>query len=204
LIITVRIMKTLELNKIDKPVFSISDIAETLRITYPSAVVAASRYSRMGILTRLKNDLYALTVKLPFYTEEELFRIANLIQTPSYVSLNSALSYYNFSTQQLRGTIESIALKRTKSVELRNLVFSYTLIRKDLYTGFELKNGFFIATPEKALADCIYLAALKRRSFDFDAIEFKRLDMDAVNDFLGTTDKRVKSYRDRLCVNYRL
>ena len=197
-------MKTQELNKIDKPVFSVEDIAETLQITYPSAAVAASRYARMGILARLKKDLYALSVKLPFYTEEELFRIANLIQTPSYVSLTSALSYYNFSTQQLRGSIESIALKRTKSVELRNLVFSYTLIRKDLYSGFELKNGFFIATPEKALADCIYLAALKRRNFDFDAIDFKRLDMDAVNDFLGKTDKRVKSYRDRLCVNYRL
>jgi len=197
-------MRILELNQIPKQCFGVEDIAETLKIAYPSARVAASRYAKQGILVRLKKDLYALAVKLPSFSEEELFEAANLIQTPSYISLTSALSHYNLSTQQQRGTIESIALKRTKSVELMNLVFSYTLIRKDLYSGFELKYGFFIATPEKALADCIYLTSLKRYNCDFDAVDFKRLDMVKVNSFLEKTDKRVKSYRDRLCANYRL
>jgi predicted transcriptional regulator of viral defense system len=184
--------------------FSVEDIAEALKIAYPSARVAASRYVKQGILVRLKTNLYALAVRFPLFSEDELFATANLIQTPSYVSLTSALSHYNLTTQQQRGTIESIALKRTKSVDIMNIVFSYTLIRKDLYSDFELKNGFFIATPEKALADCIYLTSLKRYNCDFDAVDFKRFDMIKVNALLEKTSKRIKAYRDRLCRNYKL
>jgi predicted transcriptional regulator of viral defense system len=197
-------LKVAELLKIPKRLFGVEDVAEALKIASPSARVAASRYVKQGMLVRLKRDLYALAVRFPSFSEEELFTAANLIQTPSYVSLTSALDYYSLTTQQQRGTVESIALKRTKSVHVMDFVFSYTLIRKDLYSHFELKNGFFIATPEKALADCVYLTGLRRYNCDFDAVDFKKLDMGKVNAFLRKTDRRIKSYWESLCRNYGL
>lgn len=193
-----------ELLSIQKPFFGLDDIAEALNIARSSARVAASRHVKRGLLVRLKKDLYALTVRFPLFSEEERFAAANRIQTPSYVSLTTALGYYNLTTQQQRGIVESIALKRTKSVSVLDFVFSYTLIQKDLYSGFELKDGFFIATPEKALADCIYLASLKRYNCDFNAVDFKRFNADKVGAFLKKTDARVRSFKDRLCRNYKL
>ena len=131
-------MRAFELNKIEKPYFSTNDIAKALSITHESAKVTASRYAKANIIKKVKRDIYILTNKIPFLTEEKLFELANIIQTPSYVSLTTALSYYNISTQQQREFVESIALKKTKSVCINNINFQFVLIKPNLYGGFIL------------------------------------------------------------------
>ena len=95
-------MRAFELNRIEKLYFSTNDIAKALSITPESAKVTAFRYAKAKIITKIKKDIYTLSHKIPFLTEEELFKLANIIQTPSYISLTTALSYYNISTQQQR------------------------------------------------------------------------------------------------------
>lgn len=197
-------MRAFELNKIQKPVFSTDDISKTLGISGASAKVAASRYAKKKILTRLKRDLYMLSGRLQSLPEEELFRLANLIQVPSYVSLTTALSYYGITTQQQQYFIESIALKRTKSVSAENVSFAYTRIQKPLYTGYVLKDGFFIALPEKALADCVCLASLKRTHCDFSAVDFKKTDLKKVGHFLNGSSHMTRKFWKTLCGNYSL
>jgi predicted transcriptional regulator of viral defense system len=197
-------MKYLELNNAAKLLFGVDDIAKQLSISKESARVTAVRYVQNGILVRLKRDLYILSNSLQQLNEKELFRIANLIQVPSYVSLTTALSYYNISNQQLQNVIESVALKRTKSISVKNLEFNYSLIKKDYYCGFELVDNFFIAVPEKALADAVYLTALKRYNCDFEAISFKKLDKQKVVSFLEKTNAITKQYWSQLCKTYKI
>ena len=65
-------------------------------------------------------------------------------------------------TQQLRGVIESVALERTKSFSVSEIEFKFILVKKSFYTGFILEDNFFIAIPEKALADAVYLSSMGR------------------------------------------
>lgn len=197
-------MKVLELNKINKLTFTIEDLASILSITKESAKVSANRYVKNSYLIRLKNNLYILSDKFNSLTETELFKIANLIQVPSYISFTTALSYYDITSQQLQGVIESAALKRSKSIEVKNYRFDYILLKKEFYNNFILTNNFFTATPEKALADIIYLSSMNRYQCDFEAINFKKIDRKIVADLIiNSNTQAIKFWKD-LCKRYKI
>jgi predicted transcriptional regulator of viral defense system len=165
-----------ELLKISKPFFSLEDVAYTLGLQPASAAVLCSRYVKKGLLTRLKRGHYARTEHLAHLSRIELFGIANFLQVPSYVSLLSALSYHGMTTQVQRGFFESVSIKRTRSFEVGELVFQYTKIRPNLYSGFQKTEGVFIALPEKALLDSFYLASLGRYSLDMSSLDLAKID----------------------------
>lgn len=197
-------MKALELNKTNKLTFSIEDIASALAITNDSAKVSANRYLKSNFLIRLKNNLYMLSNKINSLTESELFKIANIIQVPSYVSFTSALSYYSVTSQQLQGIIESAAQKRTKTINTQSVTFNYLILKKELYNNFVFTNEFFIATPEKALVDIIYLSSMNRYQCDFEAIDFKKIDKEIVTKLLTVTNTKSKNYWNNLCKRYKI
>ena len=197
-------MKATELSKSTKFLLGIDDIAKLLSIGRESAKVTASRYSKKGILIRIKPDIYIERTKFENLKEENLFRLANIIQTPSYISLTTALSYYSITTQQIRNFIESISFKRTKEITLKNITFNFTIVKKEFYYGFELKNNFFIASPEKALADAVYLSSLKRYNCDFSAINFKKTDKKIIGKYLKNTNEKTLALWDSLCKTYKI
>lgn len=197
-------MKVLELNKVNKLTFSIEDIASSLSVTKDSAKVSANRYAKSNFLIRLKNNLYVSTEKFKSLTEKELFKIANIIQVPSYISFTTALSFYNVTSQQLQGMIESAALKRTKEVNTQSFRFNYKILKKNFYNNFVFTNEFFIATPEKALADIIYLSSMSRYQCDFEAIDFKKIDKQTVTKLLTITNTKSIKYWNNLCKRYKI
>lgn len=169
-------MNLLKLRKIHKPYFSYEDIARVLGISEASARVTASRYVRRGVLLRMKRNMYVLPEVWNAADREEKFVIANLGQTPSYISLMTALDYYEITTQIQRDFFESVAVKRTKEIALNGSIFRYTKIASNLYFGFKKEKGVFIATPEKALLDAFYLMSFGRYTFDLSALDAEKLD----------------------------
>jgi hypothetical protein len=107
---------------------------------------------------------------------EDLFLLANLGQSPSYISLATALDYYEITTQVQQDFIESIAVKRTREIRLSGTVYQYTRINGSLYFGFEKQKCFFIATPEKAFLDAMYLASFGRYALDRASLDAGKLD----------------------------
>ncbi|MEX1014886.1 MAG: hypothetical protein WDZ80_07050 [Candidatus Paceibacterota bacterium] len=180
------------------------DISRMLSISKNSAIVTANRYVKAGLLSKLKRNIFLIASKEKALSEENLFEIANYLQVPSYVSFGSALSYYDLSTQQQRFFVESAGLKRTASYHTDQLSFTYTKLKKDFYSGFIRKENRFIATPEKALADVIYMVSIGRYSCDFDAINFKKIDGEIMTALLQKTNRRALSYWEQLCNNYDL
>ena len=169
-------MKALDLSKIRKPYFGYEDIARVRGISLASAKVTASRYVGHGLLLRLKRNLYVLRETWNVASEEEKFRLANLGQSPSYISLLTALAYYEITTQIQRDYFESVAIKRTKKILLNGSVFRYSKIDQTLFHGFRKEKGFFIATPEKALIDAFYLMSYGRYALDVSALETDKID----------------------------
>lgn len=169
-------MKLNELKKIKKLWFGYEDIARTLGISDASARVTASRYAGQGILLRIKRNLYVLRDEWNAAGIEDKFRLANMGQVPSYISLMTALGYYEVTTQMQRNFFESVAVKRSKEMKLDGTVFRYVKLAPNLYNAFRKEKNFFIATPEKALLDAFYLMSYGRYRLDFSSLDATKLD----------------------------
>jgi len=173
-------MKLNELRNIQKLYFGYEELAGALGISPASARVAASRYVKQGLLLRVKRNLYILRQTWEKAGREEKFFIANIGQVPSYISLLTALDYYEITSQVQRNFFESIAVTRTKEIRIDQTVFTYTRINEELYFGFSREKGFFIASPEKAMLDAFYLMSYGRYSLDLSAVSADRLDLDQI------------------------
>ena len=173
-------MKLLRLRNISKLYFGCEDIAKAFGIGEDSAKVTASRYTKQGILLRVKRNMYVLRDIWNATGREEKFVLVNLCQVPSYISLMTALDYYEITTQVQRDFYESVAIKRTKEIHLSGSIFRYVKINSALYFGFKKEKDFFIATPEKALVDAFYLMSYGRYALDISALSEEKLDKEEI------------------------
>ncbi len=167
-----------KIGRLNKLYFSYRDIARAFRISPGSSRVAATRLVKSGDITRVKRNFYVLSQRWNSSSLEDRLILANLLQVPSYISLMTALSYYEITTQVQPDFIESVGYYRTKLVEVKGRSFNYSKINRRLYFGFAKVKGFFMATPEKAFLDAFYLKSLKKYNFDLTSIDSGKLNMD--------------------------
>lgn len=193
-------MKYSVLKRLQKKLyFTTSDIADILEISIPSSWVLCNRYVKKGVFLRVKKDFYILEQKLSTLDEVEFFQLANFLQVPSYISLMTALSFYDITTQILRGVFESTAVRRSCKFSVSTISFNFYKVKKEYYFGFIKKDNFFIATAEKAFIDCVYLFSLGRYSIDFSAINVEKLDEKEIKDMLKIYPVRVKDIVRKQC-----
>ena len=169
-------MNVVKLKKIKKLYFGYEDISRTLGISPASAKVTASRYTKQGILLRMKRNMYILRDAWNIAGRGEKLLLANMGQVPSYISLMTALDYFEITTQVQRNFFESVALKRSKEIHMNGSVFRYVKIAGNLYNEFKKERDLFIATPEKALLDAFYLMSYGRYSLDLSSLDETKLE----------------------------
>jgi hypothetical protein len=147
---------------------------------------------------RFKKNIYLLREVWNAFSREEKFFLANLGQTPSYISLLTALDYYEITTQVQRDFFESVAIKRTKEINLNGSVFRYSKVSSALYFGFKKEKDFFIASPEKALLDAFYLMSYGRYALDISALDSEKIDINEIenisNNYPLKTQNLLKRY----------
>ncbi len=117
------------------------------------------RALKQGLLIRIRRGLYLIGSKAKQLLPDE-FELALLIYGPSFISLESALSYHGWIPEMVY-TMTSVSTKRAKEFKTPIGIFSYKCVPVEkFYTGVDrmkAKNGiFFVATPWRALADFIY------------------------------------------------
>ncbi|MEK7474016.1 MAG: type IV toxin-antitoxin system AbiEi family antitoxin domain-containing protein [Candidatus Coatesbacteria bacterium] len=159
-----------------KPWFTAADAARALGLRRASARVAVSRWCRRGLLHRLKHDFYVYAPDWSSRSIEERFRIAAFLRVPSYVSLQTALGYHGVSTQVQRDVVESVCLRRPSRHRAGGAEFRFHKTRPALFGGFTREDGFFIATPEKALVDAVHLTQWGSYALDAAALSLRRFD----------------------------
>jgi predicted transcriptional regulator of viral defense system len=148
------------------------------------------RNTKKGLLIRLKKSkrgsLYALADSLP-----DQFNIANRLYSPSYISLDTALSYYGIIPETIYG-VTSVAPQTTRKFEIARISYSYFRVKQSVYAGYrpiKHKNTtVFMAEPEKALADYLYFVDLKKRG-----LHYERLDLSKI--IKGKLLKYIKLYK---------
>ena len=124
--------------------------------------------------------------------ESVLFLMANKIYTPSYVSLEMALSHYNLIPEAVYG-ITSVASRKTNYFKTDFGEFIYRHIKPQLMFGYKLIGYqgkiFKLAEPEKAVLDFFYLNTHIEAEEDFEALRFNG------EEFRENSDKdKIKGY----------
>jgi len=190
-------MKYNDLKKIKNLYFTYQDVAKILFISEDSARVLCTRYVKQKYLIRLKRNFYILKEKWDNITPNQRLEAANILQVPSYISLMTALSFYEYTTQVQQKFIESISLYRTFTKDIEGFIFNYSKIKKDLYFGFDKKNNIFIASPEKALIDSLYLSYLGKYNLDLSSLNLEKIDRKSCEDILKRYSPKFKIYYKR-------
>ncbi len=171
-----------KLSKLGQCIFTPLDAMRIMDKSEVAVRFFLHRYTKRGALVSLKKGFYALKAKMPNELE-----IANKIYTPSYVSLEYALSFYKIIPETVY-TITSITTKATREFTISNIIYKYNKIRKDLFFGYEpIKKGntlILMATPEKALVDYLYFVSLKKKAMP-DRMRFKSLDRRKIYFYAG-------------------
>ncbi len=137
---------------IDFPVFSIADI----RTVYPD-------FDRRRVYEwQIKNYILKVSKGLYIFSdvplnETMLFQIANKLYRPSYISLETAMAYYQLIPEAVYG-VTSVSTRRTYKFNTELATFSYRTVSPHLFFGYSITPDLIkIATVEKTLLDYFYL-----------------------------------------------
>ncbi len=123
-----------------------------------------------GILQRLEKDKYRILQK-----NVSSLQLANFLYEPSYISLETALSYWGI-LPQFPFEITSVTLKKTVTKSVDDIVYSYSHLSNTMYGLFTKEEEFLIATPEKSLFDQLYLVARGWRTLELDECDLSNVN----------------------------
>lgn len=162
------LLKTIQ--NINKSFYTLNDFVKLTGQDKKSVRVALNRLTRTGVIMRLRRNMY-----VPAGAKIDWELIAEQIVPESYLSFESALSFYNI-INQMPYELTMARLGKSRRVKLAGKNISFRRIKKELYGGFVVNNKIKIATPEKALLDLIYLSVRGQTDFDFS-----ELDLSVIN-----------------------
>jgi predicted transcriptional regulator of viral defense system len=115
-------------------------------------------WQEKGFIKKLINKWY-LFLDVPL-TEHLCFRISNCLHHPSYISLESALAYYQM-IPEAAFSFQAVSTRKTTTYNTPAGTFNYRTVKPQLYFGYTIHHteGFpaLIAEPEKAILDFLYL-----------------------------------------------
>ncbi len=121
------------------------------QISYENLRSRIRYFTNAGKLKRVRQGVYA---KL----EYNPFEVANKLYKPSYISFETVLARGGVVFQYYETIF--VASYLTREVEVNGQNIQYRQIKGDVLTsleGIEQKDGYFIATLERAFLDAVYL-----------------------------------------------
>lgn len=138
------------------PVFS-SIEAKNIFFAEPNILVQIAFWTKKGYIKKIRKGLYLLTNA---QNDINLLSLASKIYAPAYLSLEFALNYYGI-IPDIPGTYTSVTSRKTITYENEFGNFTYQKIKSSLFFGYVMQKDrnvtFYIATPEKAILDYLYL-----------------------------------------------
>lgn len=157
------------LEKLKQPTFTHHDIKALFPGNDGSRYALMNRALKSGEVIRLRRGFYCLARK--FQNQPlNLFSVAHQCYGPSYISLESALSFHGLIPEGVFD-ITSISFNKSLSFStpLGRFVYKHIPL-KDFFQGVERKvedgHVFYMAAPWKALCDYVYVYKMKWKSID--------------------------------------
>lgn len=139
-------------------------------------------WQKMHLITKIRNGWYCFTDA--DVNERFLFFVSNKIYSPSYVSLESALSFYGVIPEGVF-SVQAVSTLKTNDFRTPFGNFQYKSFKNEMFFGYQLltfgEYSVRMADLEKAVLDYLYLKTNVRR-FDFDDFRWnKKLLQEKIN-----------------------
>lgn len=138
------------------------------------------RWQTKGKVIRLRRDVYVLNPEDARLAPSRMV-MAGEMYPPSYLSLEYALGLYGMIPERVTD-MTSITAKKPMIFANAYGTFRYQHIKPEAFSGFRMEQDekglpYFLATPEKALLDFVYLKSrVEKSSLGKDWRESYRLD----------------------------
>lgn len=133
-----------------------------------------SRWVKMGRFVKLRRNLYEF-VEPGLESNIPDVYVANRLYSPSYVSLEAALSIYGL-IPDVAAQITSMTTRPTREFKNKYGRFFYRSCQRRAFTGYRLMQyegvKILIADAEKALVDFIYFSVRRKEVLNFDEERF--------------------------------
>ena len=145
---------------------------------YKNILCKIESEEKKGHLIRLKRGLYETD------KNTNPLLLANHIVSPSYISFESALSYYRMIPETVyQITSASFNKQKTKTFKNQFGTFTYNDIPKSVYSDAIIVDtstdyGFIIATKEKAILDLLYKTKTINSITNMERLLFDDLRLD--------------------------
>jgi predicted transcriptional regulator of viral defense system len=177
----------------DEPVFRTGFLAASGE-SLPAVRLPLTRWGNAGKLIQPARGLYTLAEQYRKACPHP-FVLANAMKKGSYVSLQSALTHFGMIPEHVP-SVTSVTTQRPQRIETPLGVFAFRRIKKDWFAGYtkvDLGNRqqAFVATPEKALLDLVYLTAGSDDPDFLSELRLQnpdRLDLDALTRLAEAAD----------------
>lgn len=181
-----------KLRGFNKSYFTVADLGKVLDLDRDSLYVTLNRLVKSGVLIRLAKNVYCL-----FLGPIDHERIGSELYFPSYVSFESALSQYSILSQ-IPYTVTFATTRPTKKIVIANIAVEFSHLKKEMFFGYILKNGRYIAEKEKALLDQLYMVSMGKRSIHIEELDLREIDNKKLDIYAKAFPKSMKPLLDEV------
>lgn len=165
------------LQELDRGFFTVADLEKITGLSKNSLKVTLNRLVKQRILTRLKRGIYQLSLSVV-----DVKKIANQLYYPSYLSFESALSDYSILSQ-IPFTQTFATTRKSKKMTIWDTEVEFTQVKKDLFFGYTFNKGIYIAEPEKALLDQLYLISRGKRTLNIKELDLRKINKEKFDQY---------------------
>lgn len=156
------------IKELKRPVFTTREAASYCGGSLSNTVQELNHLEKKGVVAKIVRGVWGVEVgreKIAPYTAVPYLTAGHR----AYVSFVSALHLHGM-IDQIPQTVTLASTAHTKTVKTKIGTFYIHRIAPSFFKGFDWYKGtgdFLIAEPEKALVDCLYLSARKKRQFGY-------------------------------------
>lgn len=179
-------------------IFAVNEIIKYFPYSSPRTIQnQLQMWEQNGMLLRMKRGVYKIQFPEGGPDVPDLY-IANRLYEPSYISLETALSFYSIIPEVAIG-VTSLTTRQTKIFKNNLGGFWYRSCKNEAYCGYKIMpyEGFkiYIAEREKAFTDFIYFKNRNNEKIDagaerFDKEALKKLSWKKVFYYAGIYNKK--------------
>jgi predicted transcriptional regulator of viral defense system len=182
---------TQKIETLGKAVFTIKD----LRKLFPEDAYIKTSVGRMlarGDLVQVVRGVYAVK-----QTDLDIEKVASQLYYPSYISFESALAKYGIINQGRYG-LTLATTRHSRQITIAGAECNYSKLKPALFFGFDLIDGVYLASPEKAVLDELYLIGLGKRQADTSEWYTEDLDQEKLQEYLKPFNLKVHKMASKI------
>ncbi|MDP2943369.1 MAG: hypothetical protein Q8O36_07715, partial [Candidatus Omnitrophota bacterium] len=154
------------IKKLKRPIFTTREAAACAGGSMSNTVQALNHLAKEGVVIKITRGVWGLDMGGGRLSQYSVIPFL-LPRSRAYVSFLSALHLHGI-IEQIPQSVMLASTGHTKTVKTKFGTFFFHKISPGFFRGFGWYKGsgeFLIAEPEKALVDCLYLSARKKRQF---------------------------------------